>query len=258
MQARCLALAVVFVPLLAAARAPAPSDACLDARAIERVRAIDENTLVVAAGNGRFVVAHASGCDAKQPAELLATEGWACGAEKEFVKVADMLCPVISVTRIDGRTYAGLAAAADQREFFVMKEGDTALEPVEVTAKAAKQRAGFRGDTDYCFSPAAVRGWQLDGNEIIVQTSKRRAGGNSSYRVLLSSSCPELEWADNVEFESGVGIGMICGHAGDKAIARDDFGIPGTAERGPAQLSRTAAAREGRGGCTIAAVYPES
>jgi hypothetical protein len=112
-----------------------------------------------------------------------------------------------------------------------------------------KQR-GFRGDVDYCFSTDAVRGWQLDGNEIVVQTSKRRAGGHDSYRVALAGSCPELEWADSVEFYSGVGIGMICGNAGDKALAVDTTLEPGIEQRGPMLMART-------GGCPIAAVFPE-
>lgn len=248
MKLPAVVLALLSQPLIAAERAPAPADNCLDARSVERARSLDEHTLVVAAANGRFVVSHTPGCDVRQTATLLATEGWVCGAANEFVRVDGKACPVTSVARVDARTYAGLAAAADKRGYFAMKQGETALEPVEVTAPVRKSR-GFRGDVDYCFAIDAVRGWALDGNELVVQTSKRRAGGNGSYRVVLGSSCPELEWADSVEFRSGVGVGMICGNAGDKALAVDTTLEPGIEQRGPMLMART-------GGCPIAAVYP--
>jgi hypothetical protein len=241
------ALALLSLPLIAAERTPAPAVHCLDARTIERARSLDEFTLLVAAANGRFVVSHSPGCHVRKTATLLANDGWVCGADNEFVKNGEVACPVTSVARVDARTYAGLAAAADQREFGAAG-GDTVLEPVEVTA-APRKRLGFRGDADYCFAIGAVRGWALDGNELIVQTSKRRAGGHASYRVVLGSSCPELEWADSVEFRSGVGVGMICGNAGDKALAVDTTLEPGIERRGPELMGRL-------GGCPVAAVHP--
>ena len=142
-----------LLPWIASARAPAPSDDCLDARTIERVHAVDENTLALDAKNGWFVVAHASGCVVRDEARLLAEEGWACGAGKEFVQVDETLCPVLSVTRIDGRTYAGLAAAADRRTY---DQSDmTSLAPVEVQARR-RRAPGFRGDSSYCFAPAII------------------------------------------------------------------------------------------------------
>lgn len=244
---RSALLACLALPMLAAARSPAPGADCLDARTLERVHAVDENTLAVDAGNGWFAVAHASGCDVANSAKLLANEGWACGAGEEFVQVGQTRCPVLSVTRIDGRTYAGLARAADRHHFAI--DGDApSLDPVEVTAPA-RRSAGFRGDSSYCFSPAAVRGWQADGHELVVQTAPRRNGGKRQYRVALVSSCPELAWADAVEFRSGVGIGMICGHAGDRAIAHDDGIELGIDDREPTRFMLR--------GCGIAAVWPE-
>ena len=246
MRRRAALLACLLSPLAAAARAPAPSPDCLDARALERVHAVDENTLVVDAENGWFVVAHASGCDVERSARLLAKDGWVCGGGRELVQVGDTGCPVLSVTRVDGRTYAGLAHAADRRRY-ALDDDTPSLAPVEVQARA-RRRAGFRGDASYCFSPAAVRGWQLDGNELVVQTAPRRNGGKKAYRVALVSSCPELTWADAVEFRSGLGLGMICGNAGDYAFAVDDGIALGVDDREPTRF----AAR----GCGIAAVWP--
>ena len=244
---RIALLALALFPVLAPARAPAPAGDCLDARTIERVHAVDENTLALDAANGWFVVAHASGCSVRGKATLLAAEGWACGDGKEFVQVGDTLCPVLSVTRVDGRTYAGLAAAADRRGY--PADGTPSLAPVEVEART-RRGGGFRGDSSYCFAPDAVRGWQLDGSsQLVVQTSPRRAGGKKSYRVELDGACPELAWADSVEFRSGVGIGMICGHAGDRAFAHDDGIELGIDERAPTRFALR--------GCGIAAVWPE-
>lgn len=239
-------LALAALSAQAGARAPAPSPGCLDARAIERVHAVDENTLAIDAGNGWFAVAHAAGCSVETSAKLLAKDGWACGAGADFVQDGKTLCPVLSVTRIDGRTYAGLAQAADRRRFAA--DGAPSLAPVEVRAQR-RAAAGFRGDTSYCFSPTAVRGWQLDGNELVVQTAPRRSGGKRSYRVALLAPCPELIWADAVEFRSGLGVGMICGNAGDLALARDDGMELGVDDRQPTRFIQR--------GCGIAQVWPE-
>ena len=239
--------ALVLIAPAALARSPAPSGGCLDARTIERVHAVDENTLAIDAANGWFVVAHATGCVVQDKARLLAAEGWACGAGKEFVQVGTTACPVLSVTRIDGRTYAGLAAAADRRG--IPLSDTPSLAPVEVEARA-RRAVGFRGDSSYCFAPSAVRGWQLDGsNQLVVQTAPRRSGGKKSYRVELEGACPELAWADAVDFRSGVGIGLICGHAGDRAFALDDGIALGIDEREPTRFALR--------GCGIAAVWPE-
>lgn len=224
-------------------REPAPGPHCLDARAIERVRAIDDNTLVVAAQEGRFVVAHASGCDPEQPSSLVAVKGWVCGGAQEFLRSGDRTCPVLSVTRVDARTYAGLAAVADQRRAKRDAAGRPTLETTEVTAPLAPAR-GFRGNADYCFAVSAVRAWSMRGNDILVQTSPRRAAGHRSYQVELATSCPELDRVDTLDFVSGVGIGMICGHPGDRAVPS------GVNRAGPTARMRMGSA------CPITAVYP--
>jgi hypothetical protein len=244
------------------ARGPAPGPDCLDARALERVRTIDPNTLLVASGNGRFVVAHATGCSAgtpEAPSRLVAREGWACGAEREFLQEGDSLCPLLSVTRVDARVYAGLAAAADGHSFARRGEGRPTLAPVEVTAATSRPR-GFRGDTDYCFPIRAVRGWKPSPEGVVVLTSPNRAGGKRRYRVEFTSSCPEIEWAEAVDFQSGVSIGMICGHPGDRVTMLEETGVFGeeaTEQGAPARIGWNPASTGYRGACFIASVFPE-
>ena len=45
------------------------------------------------------------------------------------------------------------------------------------------------------------------------------AGGARGYRLQLGRSCPELGNSDGLQLKSGVGIGLICGNAGDVAVA---------------------------------------
>jgi hypothetical protein len=236
------------------AREAGPAPNCLDARTIERVRTLDENTLVVAAGNGRFIVAHGTGCELQEPASLLAQEGWVCGREREFVRSGDVLCPVTSVTAVDARTYANLAAAADRRVATRHAGSPPQLEAVEVLGVTPRAR-GFRGDTDYCFAPHAVRGWQFKRNEVVVQTSPRRAGGNRRYRIALAESCPGLDRANAVEFVSGYSIGMICGNPGDRIVPRQE-NVNGEIV-GLSSIPPSASARAFATGCAIAAVFPD-
>jgi hypothetical protein len=242
------------------AREPAPGDGCLDARTVDRVRSLDPNSLLISAGEHRFVVAHATGCDAgteARPSSLVAREGWVCGHEREFVRSGETLCPVISVTRIDARVYASLAAAADgaTRD----EDGRIKLAPVEVVVESQRGR-GFRGDPDYCFAIRAVRAWNLDGRDLIVTTSRRRSGGNAKYRVELDSTCPELEWADGIHFYSTISTGWICGHAGDRVVTLQDglnMGADPFGAAAAAQQGWTPSPGAARSSCGIAAVHPE-
>jgi hypothetical protein len=251
-----LGLVALLGPSAALAREPAPSDACLDARTLNRVRSLDPNTLLIDAGDRHFVVAHASGCDAgseAQPSSLVAHEGWVCGKEREFVRSGDTLCPVLSVTRIDARVYASLAAAADgvTRD----ENGRLRMAPLEVVG-ASKRGRGFRGDPDYCFPIPAVRAWSLDANDLIVVTSRRRSGGNAKYRVELETTCPELEWADGIDFRSTASTGWICGNAGDRVIPLEystDIG----ASHFEVAAEQQASYRSGDVSCRISAVHPE-
>jgi hypothetical protein len=244
-----------FVASDAWARGASPAPGCLDARAVERVRHFDPDTLLVGAAGRGFVVNLADGCGARLEGAqtLLADEGWVCGRPREFVRAGETVCPIVALAPVEAKQYAELARKLDQASAHdAAAGGAVALEPLEVTAPAKRTVAHFRGDPDYCFSPAAMRGFQLDGNDIIVLTAPRRAGGHKSYRVELSFACPDLAWHHEIGFRSGVGSGLICGNPGDKVFGLD--GAPGGDLRGGEGQD---ASRFSRADCGIAAVYPE-
>lgn len=229
-------------------RAAMPHPACLDARAVERVRNFDPDTLLIAAAGTHFVVTMAKDCGKtlQGTQSLLAHEGWVCAGEREYVAAGIAVCPIAAVTPIPEREYARLALGIDRTQRGA--SDGVALAPVEVTAATRRAPLRLRGDPDYCFSSKALRGWHLSGNDLIVITAPRHAGGNRSYRVELAHSCPELTWKNEVGFSSGMGTGLICGNPGDKVFgtgggAGGSFGSLGTGLRS---------------GCAIAAVYPES
>ena len=152
----------------AGARSPSPAPDCLDARAVQRVRHFDPDTLLVGAGGRGFVVDLPKGCGAqlKGPQTLLAEEGWVCGRPREFVRARETLCPILAVAPVAPRDYARLAMQLDQATpANPDATAAVALEPVEVTASAERKSVRFRGEPDYCFSPAALRGFQMDGGD---------------------------------------------------------------------------------------------
>jgi hypothetical protein len=100
-----------------------------------------------------------------------------------------------------------------------------------------------------------VRGWSLGPEGLRLQTSARRSGGFRSYTVELGASCPELQWATSVSFVSGVGIGVICGNSGDRAVPQGEAAAPGL-RAGDALATRTPHLASLRG-CPIRAVYPD-
>lgn len=254
MEIRRVALACLALALAtdgAAAERTAPGPGCLDARAVERVRRFDPDTLLIGSPSGHFVLNLVPGCGAGLQDEqtLLAADGWVCGGEREFVRAGDVLCPIAALTPLPAREYARLALRLDQAAT-AGSGGTTTLAAVEVTAKAGPALR-FRGDPEYCFSRRALRGWRLDGNDLVVDTAPRRAGGNRRYRVELAHACPELEWNESIDFRSGIGLGLICGNPGDRveAVVEADAALT---------LDRLEAARAGvRSSCQIAAVYPE-
>ena len=170
---------------------------------------------------------------------VLAPQGWVCGAENEFVRIAGRVCAIGSVTAIDAREYAQLTRESDVANI----SGMPRMDAVEVRP-AAKRR--FAASHEYCVNPRNVRGWDVVGNEIIVVTSGRRSGGNTAYRIELGTSCPELTEATEMMMTSGVGIGWICGNAGDRVQA--------TGGRFGGTLNGRMLAI--RSGCPITAVYP--
>lgn len=221
------------------ARSPAPSPDCLDARLVEAFHAPSAWQLAVALSNGqRFRVELANACDAlvqpeAQPS-LLAREGWACG-EGAFVQVqpGGETCAVAVLAPVDTREFARLAREASVRT----------LATVEVKGRG---RAGFGGSPDFCFASRHLRAWSESDGGLLVETSARRGGGRSRYRVELDGSCPDLGRFENIDFQSGANNGLICGNTGDTVVILPD-------ER--ADLASMGASRLGTQ-CAIREVYP--
>ena len=244
-----LALLLLMPP--AQARDPAPAPGCADARAMERIRRVDAGTLLMATSDARFIVRHTQGCDVRQPSSLLGEQGWICPDAESYLRTGDLACPIQSIEPIDDRTYAALAAEADRNSTTSNADGSVTLEPVQVTARVERPR-GFRGDTDYCLRPDAVRAFHLDRGDLYVDTSPRRSGGNRRYRIELTTSCPQLTWARRIAFESNLGIGVICGHPGDNLLPIEQEEVP---EHGEDMVRPSNPRIIGRQ-CGIASVYP--
>lgn len=228
-------------------RMPAPAPGCLDARAVTQMRQVADTTLILATDAQRYRLELAVACpDLDAGASLLATQGWVCGLPREFVQTNGRLCPVSRVDEISTRDYAQAARALDQSQ-------GSLLTAVETRGRRSAQR-GFRGSPDYCFRPSLVRAWAADADGILVQTSKRRSGGFSAYRVEFGSSCPEIAYLPNLTLRSGVGLDLICGNVGDVAELSDaGSGRPTIASDEAQGLTPSIYSRRG---CGITAVYP--
>jgi hypothetical protein len=210
---------------LASERSAAPQADCMDARIAERVYVVSPWQLVVALQDDqRFRIELGEACPAvTQPdvkIQLLAPDGWACGAGDEVVQVSgadtagSAVCSVAALAPVDRREFARLAREASRNG----SAGDAVtLAPVEVVARRPR---GFRGTTDFCFASRHVRGWHEDGDGLVVDVSPLRSGGNTRYRIELASSCIELGAAEDIVLRSGVGNGLICGHTGDQVVAQ--------------------------------------
>lgn len=224
------------------ARMPAPTAECLDARQVSSVRQLAPDRLLVATSTTRHQVQFGSACpDAATDAAFLATEGWVCGGPREFVKTRSGLCPIFAVRTLSTREFASLARSADE------KLADARLlAPVEAVGKRSEKQS-FRGSYDYCLHPSQVRAWSEDGDGIVVETSKRRTGGNSRYRIEFANSCPQVSYQPSLTLRSGIGLDLVCGHPGDVAVLS-----PATDAERAGRFSTPA----DRYGCVIAAVYP--
>jgi hypothetical protein len=213
----------------------APTPDCLDARQLTEMRQPDSRTLAIAdSSGGHFRISLQDDCPALETAQhamLLAQQGWVCGGPREFVRSEHGDCGVTAIERIDARSYAALARAAD-------RDGTVTLDTVQVTEQRPGQQ-GFRGSYSYCFNPRHMRGWAEDPQGLIVEMAPQHSGGNRYYRVELSQSCPMLSHSPQLNFVSGVGVGVICGNPGDRLT-----------------LNTTGGRRNWRSECTISAVYP--
>lgn len=200
------------------ARGDRPAPDCLDARAIAGSRSLTTGELLVRTPAERFVVDFAPECRGSlgEPDRLLSPQGWVCGRAGEFAEAEGVSCPIAQVRRIEAREYARLTEEDDRRR-------PPTLDPVTVQARTRPAVIGYRGDPEYCFSVRAVRGWALDGNDVIVQTAPRRSSGRKQYRVRLALACPELTWNDNIAFVSSIDSGLICGNPGDHIVTSSPF-----------------------------------
>ena len=222
----------------AVARSPAPSPECMDARAMQEVRqSTPLSLLVLGSDDRRFHVELGSECKLAlqdEDATLLAEDGWVCGREREFVQTAGQTCRIAAVRGIDAREYAELARSSDRQQ---------AIKTLAAVEVRTDHRHGFAGSTSYCFSPRHLRAWSEDGKSMLVEMSPKRSRGNRYYRVELVQSCPALDSSPAISFESGMGIGLICGNPGDRVVAIAEQG--GFSSRGIKTMS-----------CAIGAVYP--
>lgn len=238
-----LLMALLANAATAAGRSPAPAPHCLDARAMREAHQVDARTLAILGENDvRHRIDLAASCPTAAgsgAASLLAREGWVCGGGNEFVRDGQTLCPITAVTTVDAREYARLARTSQA------SDGTASLGTVEVRGE---RRRGFGGSSSYCFSPRHMRSWSEDGKGVLVELSPARSGGHRYYRVELGNACPELNAAPQIGFESGLGVGVICGNPGDriKVVEQRSETMPGAP-----RLMGTA-----RIGCPISAVYP--
>jgi hypothetical protein len=242
-----LSLLLLAGPVSAERAAPGPG--CLDARVITQMRQLSATTLIVASDELRFRIDVAEECPAMDTgAALLATEGWVCGQPREFVQTQTQLCPIRSVEPITPKDYAQLVRAADQAS-------GQLLPTIETRGRRTATR-GFRGSYDYCFRPSLMRAWAADDDGILIQTSKRRSGGYSAYRLELGGSCPQTAFLPVLSLHSGVGLDLICGNPGDSALLSDDRPEYRTADNPESVIEKSRFTTALQRACPIVAVYP--
>lgn len=209
-------IAVAVAALPAVSREP-PAPYCMDARAIREVRQSDPRTLAVRLHDeSRFRLELVDACPAATDAgqlHLVTKDGWVWGSNDEILRVGSRDCAVAGLARIDARQYAQLALASDR------SDDVGTLDPVVVSGR---RRRGFGGSTAYCVDARHLRSWHEDGRGLVVETSPGRAGGHRYYRVELGGSCPEAASAEELRLVSGVGLNLVCGHAGDRAVMGGD------------------------------------
>lgn len=255
-----LALASVF-PLAAQAQAPttapatgriAPAQHCLDARDVRQVEQETPAAMAVRDGRGQaYRIDFTAACPGINEASALRLEapsGWACGRPSEQVVVDGRRCDVGSVTPIDNREFASTARQSGRLYA-------STLPRVDVTAKGKPTRGGdsprhtFQTSPAFCFAPRHVRSWSEDSQGVVVETNPRRNGGIRYYRVELAGSCSILAGAQEVNFESGFGNGLICGNPGDRMVMLPSpFG---------GEDLRASTPRFARPSCGVLAVYPK-
>lgn len=227
----------------AAGQRTPPQAHCIDARQISGAEDISSNTLAVRLKDGqRFKVQLAQDCPAPESRLSVrgSKEGWLCAEPGESLVIGDAQCPISTIEPLDARSYADLLRQRDSQV--------ATMAPLQVKAASAPRSRGFRGTADYCVAIDAVRRWSEGPQGITVEVSPNRAAGNRFYRIEVASSCPALANAQTMTLVSGMGIGMVCGHPGDRmALARPERELIRPGDR--ANFS-------GRYDCQISRVYP--
>lgn len=230
------------LPVLAQSRTP-PQPNCLDARQIGAAEGISADTVAIRLRDGqRFQVTLSGDCPTpnKRMSVQGAAGGWLCGSSGEALVLQGQQCPVETVTPIDAAGYADLLRQRDGTPL------PTNLAPVQV--QSTSQSRGFRGSADYCVGVNHVRRWSENPQGITVEVSPNRAAGNRFYRIELGSGCPQLSNAQQMQLISGLGIGMVCGHPGDRIqLSRPEREMIRPGDR--ANFS-------GKYDCQISRVYP--
>lgn len=241
----------VICALLASASAHArhaPADHCIDGRAISEAYQVDDRTIVLRGEDGRR---HSLTLDIDCPAifgehdiQITGWQGWICGASGEAIRSDARSCPILATRVIDSRDYA----AALQKVNADMRT----LAPVVVKAK---RRRGFIGTADYCVANRWLRSWYESGEGLFVEVSPRRSGGNRYYRIETHGNCGNQYNAESLSLMSAMGLGVVCGNAGDHVVfGRESRGaLTGQALLG-SPLPRAMPAIEPR--CEISRVYP--
>ncbi len=208
-------LAVLFaigfsLPSLSGANPPIEAS-CIVAAAARDTRVADAQTLLMADDQRLYRVDLTEACPALlelHSISLRAREGRLCGSRGDAVIANGDTCDVARVIPVEASEYAQRAGMSEAQ---LAVELPPQLDTTDVTAPRLP-RSFTSGK--FCFDPNRATGWQLiDGNRLRVDLRRR-----GKVELTLATSCPELERASAVAFRSGLGVGAVCGNAGDRVV----------------------------------------
>jgi len=186
----------------------APAAHCVDGRSIAEAYQADDRTLAIRGGDGRrHVLALGESCPGvleDKAVQVLGWSGWVCGAAGEVVRSDTRSCPIAGTSEIDARAYAAL-----------LKRAHADVETLDTVVVTSARRRGFRGTPDYCVANSWLRGWHETPQGIVVEVSPRRSGGHRFYRIETRGACSVQSGAASLSLASAMGLGMVCGNAGD-------------------------------------------
>jgi hypothetical protein len=243
------------------AQPPSPAPHCLNAREVREAHQSDAHTLALRLNDeSRYRLELADACPAalvRDRPTLVSREGWVCGSNEEYVDLGDRRCAVAGLAKIDAREYADHALRGRRYASSLDASGKSALdkntlETIEVRSR--QQRRTFGGTTAYCLDARHMRGWREDGDDIVVEVSPLRSGGNRYYRVELAGQCSEMITMQTLRLESPTGGSAICGTPGDRAFfsRNEALSFGSAAILRPLSEGGLAAGF----GCAISRVYP--